>query len=219
MSAPDFQDRVERGAAALGIALSPAVLDRLAAYQALLERWASRVNLVAVADGAVTAERHFVDSLALLRLLPEPSEGLADIGSGAGFPGLVVAAARPEWAVTLVEPTHKRAAFLAVAAAAMGLREVRVDEARLEALGPGIAPLVVSRAVLAPAAWLLRGARLLTEGGRIVTMAATEPSGEEEEARRACGLAERARDRFVLPESGAARVNTLYQRERVGEPC
>lgn len=206
-----FTDAVAAGAAALGVPVDGAALDRMAAHQALLEKWAPRVNLVADPAPALTAERHFVDSLALLRLLSPDLAPLTDVGAGAGFPGLVLAAALPSLPVTLVEPIGKRAAFLAACAAAMGLPSVRVITGRLEAVPDRSVPLVVSRAVLAPPAWIAAAARVLSPGGRVVRMGASPPDAEEAAAAAAAGLVELARDAFTLPTSGAPRVNVAYR--------
>ena len=208
----DFRAAVAQGAAALGVAVDAAALDRMATHQATLARWAPRVNLVADAAPKVTAERHFVDSLALLRLLDAVDSPLADIGAGAGFPGLVIAAARPDRPVTLVEPLQRRSSFLATAAAAMGLQNVRVHTARMEALGDGSEPMLVSRAVLPPLEWVAAAARVAAPGGRVVWMGAAPPSEQEQAAANGAGLEEEARDAFALPVSGAPRVNVLYRR-------
>lgn len=208
----DFRAAVAGGAATLGVEVDAAALDRMATHQATLARWAPRVNLVANADPAVTAERHFVDSLALLRLLDPLDSSIADIGAGAGFPGLVLAAARPDRAVTLVEPLQRRSSFLATAAAAMGLGHVRVLTARLEALGDGTESVLVSRAVLPPLEWLTAAARVAAPGGRVLWMGAAPPSAEEHAAATGAGLVEEVRDAFTLPTSGAPRVNVLYRR-------
>lgn len=214
-----FTDAVAHGAAALGVPVDGAALERMAAHQSLLERWAPRVNLVADPAPSLTAERHFVDSLALLRLLDpvaaSPPHGaaptLTDVGAGAGFPGLVLAAARPERPVTLVEPIGRRSSFLATCAAAMGLHAVQVVTGRLDAVPAGTLPLVVSRAVLAPPAWLTAAARALAPGGRVIRMGAAPPDDEERAAAAAAALVEEARDTFTLPSSGAARVNIMYR--------
>lgn len=200
----DFRAAVADGAAALGVPVDAAALDRMAIHQVTLARWAPRVNLVADASPAVTAERHFVDSLALLRLLDHLDAPITDIGAGAGFPGLVLAAARPR-PVTLVEPLQRRSAFLATAAAAMGLR-VRVRTERLEALPDASETLLVSRATLPHREWLVAAARVVAPGGWVVWMGtpgadAPEPGPD---------LAEAARDTFSLP-SGAPRLNVLYR--------
>jgi len=114
--------------AALGAALAAqgTPLPDAAAFAALhrhhveLVRWAAKIDLVGPAAAGDLIERHYAESLAALDWLPSSPFRLLDLGSGAGFPGLVLAAARPDAAVWLVEPRERRAAFLAAAARRMG---------------------------------------------------------------------------------------------------
>lgn len=105
--------------------------DRLNAYLELLLRWNTRINLVAERDPAIIRERHIIDSLQLLPLLPTGSEPIADLGSGGGFPGMVIAICCPR-VVHLVESDRRKAAFLTEAAARLGLRQVQVHASRIE---------------------------------------------------------------------------------------
>ena len=88
----------------------------LHAHHEELVRWAGVVSLVGPAFGSELFERHYAESLAALPLLPAGPGALLDLGSGAGFPGLVIAAARPDLAVTLVEARERKWAFLNAAA-------------------------------------------------------------------------------------------------------
>jgi 16S rRNA (guanine527-N7)-methyltransferase len=164
--------------------LGAEVETKLAVFQDLLLRWNTRINLIA--DREATAEavrtRHIADSLQLLSLIPAGDEALADLGSGGGFPGLVLAIAitRP---VHLVESDRRKAAFLTEAAARLGLSHVRVHAARIEAVSlPPIA--VVTARALAPVADLLpQIARLLTPGGCAIL-----PKGRTAEAELTAAL-------------------------------
>jgi 16S rRNA (guanine527-N7)-methyltransferase len=117
--------------------VSRETLARLKAYVGLLEDWSSRHNLVSRNSLAHVWHRHMWDSAQLAPLVPSAATTLADLGSGAGFPGLVLAAllcGRVE--VTLVESIRKKAEFLAAAARRMDL-SVRVENRRIEeAKGP-----------------------------------------------------------------------------------
>ena len=96
------------------------VAERLFVHYGVLRRWAARMALVAESTADDVVERHYVESLAAAGSLPA-SGRLVDLGSGAGFPGLVLAAARPDLEVLLVERRQKKAAFLRAAARAMGV--------------------------------------------------------------------------------------------------
>ncbi len=126
--------------------------QRLEAYIALLTRWNARINLVAPATIKTAWTRHVADSAQLFDLAPESASSWLDLGSGAGLPGLPVAALAAEKApdlhVTLVESDTRKAAFLATAAREMDL-DVTVEPHRIEALTPRPYDVVSARA-LAP---------------------------------------------------------------------
>src|SRR3569833_3075825 len=112
--------------------VSRETLAKLTAYADLLVEWNARHNLVAKSTLPDLWQRHFWDSAQLAPLIPAQARSLADLGSGAGFPGLVLAALRPDIPVTLHEATTKKCAFLQAAAARMGLAITIESERREE---------------------------------------------------------------------------------------
>jgi 16S rRNA (guanine527-N7)-methyltransferase len=102
--------------------LPPAAAAQLEAFLALLLRWNTRINLTAVRDPGSIVRRHFAESLFAAELIPASGITLLDFGSGAGFPGIPIAIARPEIAVTLAESQGRKAAFLREAVRTLGLR-------------------------------------------------------------------------------------------------
>ena len=130
---------------------------RLQRYYDLLVRWNPRINLVSPASLQTAWHRHFADSAQLWRFRPEGASHWLDLGAGAGFPGLVVAAIAkeqtPDMKLTLVESDARKAAFLTSAAAAMEL-STRIEIRRIEDLPPQRAEVVSARA-LAPLCRLL----------------------------------------------------------------
>ncbi|MEO1309927.1 MAG: RsmG family class I SAM-dependent methyltransferase [Pseudomonadota bacterium] len=141
-------DTPQAVAAAFGF--SAAVGDRLAAFDRVFMEAAEIHNLVARSTLPDRFARHYADSLQLAAFIPESACTHVDLGSGAGFPGLVLAAALSDRGLKtrLVESTGKKAAFLAQAADAMGL-DVVLENARIESLAPAPADIVTARA-LAP---------------------------------------------------------------------
>jgi len=133
--------------------VSRETLARLKAYADILVDWNARHNLVAKSTLPDLWRRHFWDSAQLVPLIPETARTLADLGSGAGFPGLVIAAMRPDLAVTLYEATTKKCAFLQAAADRMGI-SAAIQNARLEDLPRRAFDVVTARA-LAPLPQLL----------------------------------------------------------------
>jgi 16S rRNA (guanine527-N7)-methyltransferase len=153
----------ERTAFAARFDVPRETLDRLAVYEGLLRKWNAAINLVAPASLGQLWERHFADSAQLLPLIPRASRGLVDLGSGAGFPGLVLAILGvPD--VHLVESDTRKATFLREAARATGTAAT-VHAARAETVSGVFADVVTARA-LAPISDLLPLAvRFLRPGG------------------------------------------------------
>lgn len=148
-----WEQLLAAGARQLGLAISPAQLSSCRRHLQLLLEHNPRAGLTAITDPREIAVKHFLDSLTCL-LVHDIADGerVADIGSGGGFPGLVLAAARPRAICTLVESVGKRAAFLELAARDLGLHNVSVLALRAEQAGRDPAhretyDLVVSRAV------------------------------------------------------------------------
>lgn len=128
-----------------------AAMARLHAYAALLAEINAHTNLVSAASLADQWRRHFFDSAQLVPLIPRTAKTHVDFGSGAGFPGLVIAALLGPAAgleTTLVESTQKKAAFLRTVTEAMGLiAHVRIIPGRAEDIAPFKADLITARAV------------------------------------------------------------------------
>jgi 16S rRNA (guanine527-N7)-methyltransferase len=141
--------------------VSQKTMAQLKAYADMLGDWNARHNLVARSTLPDLWQRHMWDSAQLAPLIPAGARTLADLGSGAGFPGLVLAAMRPDLAVILYEATGKKCAFLRAAAQRMGLA-VHIENARIEDLTPKPHDVVTARA-LAPLPKLLAYAHLLTD--------------------------------------------------------
>ncbi len=128
--------------------VSRETLARLEAYDACLLDWSARHNLIARSTIEDRWDRHFRDCAQLFALIPKTARTVLDLGSGAGFPGLVLAAmGAPGLQVTLVESTGKKAAFLAAAAVAMALPNVRIIPARIESLNVKNPDVITARAL------------------------------------------------------------------------
>jgi 16S rRNA (guanine527-N7)-methyltransferase len=139
----------------LGIDVSRETGDRLEVLVNTLERWQKAINLVGRTTMGDVWRRHVLDSAQLRPLIPAEAKTLVDLGSGAGFPGLVVAALRPDLAVTLIESDARKAAFLGEAARRMTLEKPpKVVIGRIEAVAPTPADVITARA-LAPLGQLL----------------------------------------------------------------
>jgi 16S rRNA (guanine527-N7)-methyltransferase len=156
---------------ALGLTLDDAALERILRFSATLAVWNRRLRLTADPDPVKVAEQHVADSLAVTGVLPE-SGPVMDIGSGQGFPGIILGCVRPELELILIESRRRRASFLREVARHIPLPRVQVLETRAESVGPpltGCARMVVARAVRLD--MLLDLARpLLAPDGRVIAM-------------------------------------------------
>jgi len=156
------------------------VVDRLAHYAELLERWSERHNLVRFVDRRELVERHLLDAVEGLRLLSGRGR-LLDVGSGAGLPGVPLLIARPMWSGVLLEPRQKRWAFLKRVVRELELDAVAVDRRYEELEEDGAFDLVTTRAVGGHAAMLEWARSRLTTNGGVAFWTTVE--GEREIAR------------------------------------
>lgn len=152
MDLPATRSRLDRDDFEAATGVSRETTERLEAYHALLVKWNKAINLVSRSTMSAVWSRHFQDSAQLVDLAPSKVDRWIDLGSGGGFPGLVVAAIlaerQPEAQIVLVESDVRKAVFLSEAARAMALT-VKVIAERAEAVTPQHASVVSARA-LAP---------------------------------------------------------------------
>ena len=167
--------RLQQGVAALGLALPTATLERLLDYQALLARWNATYNLTAVRDPAEMVTRHLLDSLAILPYVR--GNTLADLGTGPGLPGIVLAIAAPGREILLVDSNGKKVRFLREAIRTLKLDGVRAEQARVEDL-QGQFDCVTARAFASLADMLGWGGHLLAPDGIWLAMKGKSPADE-----------------------------------------
>ena len=186
---------------------APAALGRLLELLS-----ADRTAPTSLRDPAAAVDAHVADALVALELAPvRDADRVADLGSGAGFPGLVLAAALPDAEIALVEANGRKCAFLVRAAEAMGVENVRVVAERAESWpeGLGTRDLVTARAVAPLAVLVEYAAPLLDLGGTLVAWKGRRDAAEDadgEAAAAATGL-ERVEVRPVRPWAGAEHLH------------
>ena len=170
------------GARAFGLELDDAQVGRLIAHLDLVDEWGTRMNLTAIRDRAQQLTKHVLDSLSVAGFLR--GERVADVGSGAGFPGIPLAIARPDLHFALVESTGKKCRFLEHVRDTLGLANVEVVQSRAESYVPEVRfDAVLARAV-GPLADLVRNAGgLVVGGGRLLAMKGRYPAEELEKRR------------------------------------
>ncbi len=169
--------RLSAGIRGLGLELAPAQVEALGTLLDELADWNTRMNLTAIKDPAEAVDKHLLDSLALLPRLR--GLAVADVGSGAGFPGLPLAIADPDRRYVLIESTGKKAKFLRHMVARLDLPNVEVVPLRAESYKPPRPfDTVVARA-LGPLAEFVRVAgHLAGRGGRLFAMKGKVPEAE-----------------------------------------
>ena len=165
------------GTRALALELSEAQLARLVAHLDLLDEWNARMNLTAIRDRPSQLTKHLLDSLTVRPYLR--GERIADVGSGAGFPGIPLAIVEPHRQFTLIESTGKKCRFLEHVRDALELKNVAVVQSRAESYKPDMRfDTVLARAV-GPVADLVKVAGpLVVGGGRLLAMKGRYPEQE-----------------------------------------
>jgi len=127
---------IKSQAEVVGIDVSDELLEKLEIYAKELKEWNEKINLTAIKDDEGIAIKHFIDSLMLLKYISIPENSkIIDVGTGAGFPGLVIAAARSDVKVTLLDSTGKKLKVVEDIAQKMGLSNYEILNMRAEDAG------------------------------------------------------------------------------------
>lgn len=163
-----------------GIQLPSAVENQIEDYLALLGKWNRTYNLTAIREPERMITHHALDALAILPHLPDwDGLRLADIGSGGGIPGILLAIARPEWRVTLIDSNHKKGAFLRQVAAELRLLNTDIAVGRVEEhVASSPYDVVISRAFADLATFVAAGQPLAAPRGKLVAMKGVIPHEE-----------------------------------------
>jgi len=168
-----------RGIRTLGLELGFEAQLRLLQHLELLQKWNRVYNLTAVRDKEKAVSVHLLDSLAVVPHLP--GSRFLDAGSGAGFPGIPIAVARPEVQMDLLDSNHKKCAFLRQTLAELGLKNARVVCERVESWRPaGQFDCILSRALAEISEVIALVKHLLAPGGVIAAMKGVHPFEEIE---------------------------------------
>ncbi len=159
--------QLRAGVAELGLAPTAQAVEELLDYLELLSRWNAAYNLTAVRDPLAMVTSHLLDSLAVAHLVR--GERLADIGSGAGLPGIPLAILSPERQVTLIDANGKKTRFLREAVRALRLVNVRIEAQRVENV-IGDFDTVTARAFASIADMLRMAGHLLAADGILLAL-------------------------------------------------
>jgi 16S rRNA (guanine527-N7)-methyltransferase len=218
-SGPEPLALLKDGAAVLGLKLPALTLKHLQTYLEELQLWNAKTNLTSLKNPQDIVINHFLDSLAVLPYMGAAAS-LVDLGSGAGFPGLVLKLARPSLILTLVESRQKKVAFLEYMITRLRLTRVEVVQAHLtKSLARKWEPKVA--AVISRAAFLLPrllelAAPLLASGGLVLALKSVHLPGLELEtagsAGALLGLGPLEQHKYLLPISGDPRLLVMARK-------
>ena len=165
----ELQSQLEAGLNAMGVELPEHVPEKLIDYIGLLIHWNKAYNLTAVRDPNEMVSKHLLDSLAVLPYIGEGQ--VADVGSGAGLPGIPLALSLPETRFVLIDSNGKKTRFLNQAKLVLGLDNVEVVNQRVEQYQPGIYfDTVIARAYAGTNDILKTTQHLHNTGTRILVM-------------------------------------------------
>ena len=169
---------IEQGVAAMGVPLPKGAPQKMEQHLQLVEKWNRVHNLTAVREASQMVVIHVLDSLTLLPHLGG-AKRVVDVGTGAGFPGIPLAIARPEISFTLLDSSHKKCSFLEQARAELGLANVQVVCERVEQWKPDTAfDAVVSRAFAELSDFVTQSQHLAAPGARFLAMKGVYPFEE-----------------------------------------
>lgn len=180
MPADTLEKTLVAGAQELGIALAPAQAAALLRLIVELRDWNERFNLTAITEPTDMVRKHLLDSLSLQPYLR--GARIADVGTGAGFPGLPLAVINPQRQFALIEATGKKARFVRHAAEALGLVNVEVVQARAESWrAPAPFDCVIARALGKLTDFVRVAGHLCARDGRMLAMKGRRPESEMSE--------------------------------------
>lgn len=173
--------QLHEGALALGLSLSIANEERLLSFLALMVKWNRTYNLTAIRDEADMVIQHLLDSLSVLPML-RGVKTLADVGSGAGFPGIPLAMVSPGLSLVSIESNQKKVAFQQQAKIEMHLENVSIHCVRVEDFKPVQSfDAVISRAFSSLADFVRLAGHLVGSKGRLLAMKGQRPAAELDE--------------------------------------
>ena len=219
----------------LGVRFFMEQLEQFFDKMNLLLEWNEKMNLTAITDPEEIILKHFIDSITILKEIPDNSK-IVDVGTGAGFPGIPLAIMNPTLKVTLIDSLNKRLIFLQEVVNKLGLKNVEIIHARAEEFGQNKKyresfDIATSRAVANLSTLSEYLIPLVKLEGKVISMKAADAEQEINEAKKAIdilgGVIEKI-DEFTLPQSDIGRTVIIIRKvkqtpnkypRKPGTPC
>ena len=198
----------EQGLEKLGVPVTEAQIRAFSLYLAELKKWSRVYNLTALRTDSDIIIKHFLDSLLFLKVLPGSVRTVADIGSGAGFPGIPMKIMRPDIDMLLVEPSQKKALFLEHILRTLRMEGIKVAHGRVEELEGVLVDAAVTRALFSVQEFISKAERILAEEGVLVLSKGPKVNDEVKQVRGR----QISRHDFVLPFQDSLRHLIVVRR-------
>ena len=217
----EFKDELIIQAKKIDVILDEEQIQKFYKYMELLLEWNEKINLTAIVEPRDVILKHFVDSLTICKEL-QKNKTLADIGTGAGFPGIPVKILRPDLDITLIDSLNKRVNFLTMVIEALKLEKIIALHGRIEDFGKNKKyrekfDYVTSRAVANLSTLSEYMIPLVKIGGKCICMKGSNIDEELKNAEKAIktlgGKIEKV-DTFLLPDTDMGRNIILIKKEK-----
>ena len=203
---------VARGAEDMGITLTRFMTDQLAAHGKLLIKWNTTTNLTRITDPVEVAVKHVLDSMASFSFIPEDANVL-DVGSGGGYPGMVLKIIKPSISVTLIDASRKKVSFLNHVIRTLGLKGISALHRRTEELAKlpdfqNVFDVVVCRSFASLDVFLRGAVHFVSTGGKMIAYKKKEVADELKKLEDLSGMEDFSLDiiPYVLPRLNLERV-------------
>ncbi|WP_298014854.1 16S rRNA (guanine(527)-N(7))-methyltransferase RsmG [uncultured Castellaniella sp.] len=204
-----FREPLDAALQSLGMAQDLGRADQLLAYLQQLHHWNRAYNLTAVRDPADMLVQHVFDSLAVVPAVRGIRAGrdtrIADMGSGAGLPGIILGICQPDWTIFCVDAVGKKTAFVRQAAGVLGLKNVQAVHGRIEALDSLRADVVISRAFASLSDFVRVAGHHRSSDGVMLAMKGQYPHDECQALESATDWTVKSRTVLRVPDMDAQR--------------
>jgi 16S rRNA (guanine527-N7)-methyltransferase len=220
MDTETFKNRIDTACRLLNLQIDSGDQEKLLLYIDQLQRWNKTYNLTAIRKPEDMLIQHIFDSLAIIPSMDKilykytvNEVRIADIGSGAGLPGVVLAIGRKHWQVQCIDAVEKKMAFVRQVAGALSLPNLKAVHQRIENIGPLGAHIVVSRAFASLKDFARLAGEHVADGGWLLAMKGQQPLGEVAELQNETRWRVHHIEPLIVPELTAQRCLVWMQRQ------